>query len=1051
MADDLILGLDAFIRSVGINKSSPHNLLVGAGASISSGVPSAASCIWEWKRSLFLTQNPGLEAQFAELSLPAVRNKIQHWLDAQRVYPPNDSPQEYGIYIKECYPIADDRRAFFQDKVRQAVPHIGYRLLVKLAEAGIIQSVWTPNFDGLPGKAAANSKSLSAIEVGIDCQERLPRKPKRNELICVSLHGDYRYDQLKNIPTELQQQEKQLRDELVEHLRDVPLVVAGYSGRDASLMAALEEGYKRSGPGVLYWCGFGDGEIPTPVRQLLDVARMNGRGAYYVQAAGFDDLMLRIALHCLEGDAIEEARELIMARGPAPTEERVDFTLFELPTCGIIKSNAFPLIPPGEVYEFDLTQWPTEKVWDYFDACTRGRPLVAVPFKKAYAFGTIDDIRAAFADRIGDKIERVPINEIDLRYEDGALTALIRRALVRAMAARAGVNSDGREILWENTATERRKESGKEYLVYNAVVVFVRRVARKSYVILKPSVRIENPTGEEVPEDVERNLKMAILGWQHNNKFNQALDSWRTRLFTREALDFPENCGSPFKFHVKRTPILAKVMSREQGRQIHVRDKFQSSIAHAAVELEEPNLVFSNRAGTATVSDPHPVRGIIQNHPFDYALTARKLTLPIQLAVICPAKESRKLSDYLQRLHQAVDPGKYEQDYLLRFSGFQNAFATGLEVPTPGQNLWVTCPDIDPSTDAKKGSLQLSHNITTCLNALKAAALPNVTIVFIPTRWARWRAFETESERFDLHNFVKAFCVPQGLATQFLEEDTLENPLQCRIRWWLSLALYVKSMRTPWVLSSLDSDSAFVGLGISLDRKADKGRHVILGCSHLYNAQGQGLQFRLSKIENPIFHRRNAYMSYDDARRVGETIRQLFWESRFRLPGRVVIHKLTPFLNEERRGLQAGLSGVKEVDLLEIHVDDALRYLSSVPQHDGTFKEDGYPVKRCTLLKLDRESALLWVHGASRAINPRFNYYQGKRRIPAPLVIRRYSGRSDLTTVADEILGLSKMNWNSFDLYTKVPATVESSKQIARIGALLERFGAASYDYRLFM
>jgi hypothetical protein len=1051
MPDNLILGLDAFVRSVGINKTSPHTLLIGAGASISSGVPSAASCIWEWKRSIFLTRNAGLEEQFAELSLPAVRAKIQRWLDAQRVYPPDDSPGEYGAYVEACYPIADDRRAFFQDIARQAVPHIGYRLLIKLAEAGIIQSVWTPNFDGLTAKAAADSKSLAAIEVGIDCQGRLPRKAKRDELICVSLHGDYRYDQLKNTPTELQQQEKQLRVALVDHLRDVPLVVAGYSGRDTSLMAALEESYKMSGTGVLYWCGYGDGEIPKQVRQLLAIARANGRGAYYVQMSGFDDLMLRLALHCLEGDGVKEARELIMAQAPTPTEECVDFTLTGLPTCGIIKSNAFPLAPPGEVYEFDLKEWPTEKVWEYFDTCTKGRPLVAVPFKKAYAFGTIDDIRAAFADRIGERIERVPINEIDLGHEDGALTALIRRALVRVMAARAGVNNDGREIIWDKMAAERRKEGGNDYLVYNALVVFLRRVAGKSYVVLKPTVRIETPTGEEVPEDVERSLKTKILGWQHNNKFNQVLNSWRTRLFTDEMFEFPQNCGSPFKFHVKHAPVLAKIMCSDRGRQIHVKERYQASITHAAVELKEPALVFSDRAATATVTDPHPVRGIVQNRPFDYSLTARKLTSSVQLAVICPARESGKLSDYLQRLHQTIDPGEFEQDYLPRFDGFQNGFATALQVPTPGENLWVTCPDIDPNLGAEKGALQLSQNITTGLNAVKAGALPNVTIIFIPTRWAKWRSFETESERFDLHNFVKAFCVPQGLATQFLEEDTVENPLQCRIRWWLSLALYVKSMRTPWVLSSLDSDSAFVGLGISLDRKAERGQRVILGCSHLYNAQGQGLQFRLSKIENPIIRQRNAFMSYDDARRVGETIRQLFWESRFKLPARVVIHKLTPFLNEERRGLQAGLSGVREVDLLEIHIDDALRYLSSVPQPNGTFKEGAYPVKRGTLLKLDHRSALLWVHGVSRAINPRLNYYQGKRRIPAPLVLRRYSGRSDLTMVGDEILGLSKMNWNSFDLYTKLPATVETSKQIARIGTLLERFGAASYDYRLFM
>jgi hypothetical protein len=192
-------------------------------------------------------------------------------------------------------------------------------------------------------------------------------------------------------------------------------------------------------------------------------------------------------------------------------------------------------------------------------------------------------------------------------------------------------------------------------------------------------------------------------------------------------------------------------------------------------------------------------------------------------------------------------------------------------------------------------------------------------------------------------------------------------------------------------------------------------------------------------------------MSFDDARRVGETIRQLFWESRCRLPERVVIHKLTPFLEEERKGLQAGLGGVKEIDLLEIYVDDALRYLSSITQRDGSFKEDRFPMKRGTLLKLSPAAALLWVHGVSDVVDSRRSYYQGKRRIPAPVVVKRHAGRSDLTMVGEEILGLSKMNWNSFDLYTKVPATIESLRQIARIGSLLERFGSSSYDYRLFM
>ena len=43
------------------------------------------------------------------------------------------------------------------------------------------------------------------------------------------------------------------------------------------------------------------------------------------------------------------------------------------------------------------------------------------------------------------------------------------------------------------------------------------------------------------------------------------------------------------------------------------------------------------------------------------------------------------------------------------------------------------------------------------------------------------------------------------------------------------------------------------------------------------------------------------------------------------------------------------------------------------------------------------------------------------------------------------------MNWNTFDLYTQLPATIQSSSEIARIGKLLERFERESYDYRLFI
>src|SRR6202140_5452331 len=119
-SEQVILSLDAFVPSIGVRRAAPLAIFLGAGASISSGIPSAQMCIWEWKRQIFLTNNPGLEEQFAELSLDGVRRRIQRWLDRQDGYPRENAPEEYGFYIRQCFPIADDRRAYFADLVRDA-------------------------------------------------------------------------------------------------------------------------------------------------------------------------------------------------------------------------------------------------------------------------------------------------------------------------------------------------------------------------------------------------------------------------------------------------------------------------------------------------------------------------------------------------------------------------------------------------------------------------------------------------------------------------------------------------------------------------------------------------------------------------------------------------------------------------------------------------------------------------------------------------------------------------------------------------------------------
>jgi hypothetical protein len=1049
-----ILPLDAFVRAIGANRMTPHALFLGAGASISSGMPSAQMCIWEWKRSIFLTNNIGLESQFSEITLTSVQTRIQRWLDRQGLYPQAGDPSEYSVFIEACYPLPESRRLYFQEKVRQAKPHIGYQLIGELAAHGIIRSVWTTNFDQLTSRALGD-QTISPIEVGIDSAHRAVRAAHSAELLIVSLHGDYRYDSLKNTTTELQKQEECLERALVQEITNTPTIVCGYSGRDISVMNAFRQAYGQKGAGTLYWCVQDADNIAPQVRSLINSARSNGRTAYLVPIQGFDDLMVRVALHCLDHPGQERVTQLIAQNvgtdGPRRTPFRIEI---DHPTA-VLKSNAFEIECPSEAIAFEPRSWPDSSVWRWVRDQTSEREVVAVPFKgQIFALGTVDDIRACFGDNIRHRPQRTPLFAGHLRHENGAITSLLREALVRSMTHAAGVQSDGSRELWLTNSSRQEVLDGETYLVFNSVHLTLRQVDARTFLILKPSLKVLTPTGEAAPREVTNALKLRILGYQHNKEFNDAVNEWRQVLLAADAAqksyEYPPSCASAFRFLIRKAPVFAEISGQRNMPRITVQPRFRALLKQRGIEISEPALLFSDRSGSSTARDPHPVRGILNNRPFDYPLTRHQVSSEIRLGIVCPKAETKHLQAYLQKAASQIMPGMGESDYLPTFPGFQRAFGVDLLPAEPGTNGWAVCPE-PSNTDDRANALEVARSIIRSIDMLQSSYSPHVVLIFFPERWSRFRGYVTETERFDVHDFVKASSVQRGIGTQFLDQSTLLDSMQCRVWWWLSLAFYVKAMRTPWVLDGLDRDSAFVGLGMSVDIARERGRHVVMGCSHIYSSRGEGLQYRLSHVENPVFFGKNPFLSREDARRIGEQIRELFFESRSILPRRVVVHKRTRFTRDEQSGLREGLIGVPHVEMLEVVVDGSLRYIASNVDPKGNLREDNYPVRRGSVVQLDEYSALMWVHGVTSAISSGRRYYQGKRRIPAPLLLRRHCGDSDLRDLAEEILGLSKMNWNTFDLYTKLPATVQSSNEIARIGSLLQPFHPRAYDFRLFI
>lgn len=1039
MAPDYELPVDALIRSLAVHSGRPVCVLLGAGASITSGMPSAQRCIWEWKQDIFITKNPRARDTVGELSLPGTRRRIQSWLDQRQEYPPEGDPAEYAFYAAACYPTSEDRRAFFQRHVSRAKPHLGYSLLPLLAKSGLVRTAWTTNFDGLVSRACA-AANVTCIEVGLDSLHRADRPQSHGELRLVSLHGDYRYDELKNTDDELRRQDDRLRREFLHELKDHDLLVIGYSGRDASIMEVLGAAYGEPNPCRLFWCGYGP-DLPAPVHGLLTGMRAAGNKGFYIDSEGFDDLLSRLALRQLEGELLDAAKSLLDSAERQPSGPVPFATPQQAPTA-IIKSNAYPLSYPTQVLKIPLTIPVNVKARHWLESrlpTTKG--AVVAMNDCALAFAESEDAKHAFSADLTGHLVWAAISEAELQ-KDGRILALVRRALVQSIANEFGLESDSERRLWETSRFHDFPFKGIRLGVHRAFSLRIETINSQTHVAIMPEFVATLPDGSVADLEATKAVRIRFYGYQHNHVFDEDIRYWTGRI---AGVDIPAMGGGAFR--ITKTPVYAGLI---QNRQRPLDSKHDRHSKQRGVVVADANLVFSSLDGSIEVKDPSPLKGLVENRPWDFQLTPSGLSPAVEVAAICPTHDTAKLRQLFDKFQQRAEPTDPERDYLQPFPGFTKAFGLPISFSAQGEPAWVALDDAlqEPSL---RSSRMLADRICRGLDAIRSVRPGAVFAIFVPNRWEPYERAESQSVHFDLHHFVKAYAARQGQSTQFIRERTAFNSQACRVRWWLSLALYSKAQRTPWRLDCLDDNTAFVGIGYSIDSGANRGNHVLLGCSHLYNGRGEGLQFRLGRIEKPIIRGRNPFMSLDDARRTGETIRQLFYDAKMRLPSRIVIHKRTPFIGEEQKGLFQGLEGVGNVELIEINIEESLRYLAS-KLVSGKPEIDRFPVPRGAAVVLNDYSALLWVHGATpSAKNPAWKYYQGKRRIPAPLLIRRYGGRSDLTQVATEILGLSKMNWNTFDYYSQLPATLVSASAIARMGPYLSGFGHAPYDYRLLI
>ncbi len=345
--------LSTFARSFSI-RGPRLAWLIGAGASAMSNIPTAGALISRFKHALYCSAH-SLDVQDLDPNDRHIQARIDQYFDGRNGLPPAGDPDEYAVAFETMYPSADVRADFIAELVRAKRPNFGHHVLAALMASDLLRTVFTTNFDDLPEQAA---------HALLDSDIITPRRPivvaglenaalakrafdKGTWPLVAKMHGDFREQRLKNIRTELQQQDREMRHVLLDICRRQGLIVAGYSGRDASVMEVLHEALQSDEPypSGLVWCYR---PSDPPAGELLNFLVAARRRGVAVEAIAVDNFIE------LTG-ALEKAvtlaapvRAWLAARRPSAVPTPAPLPRGATRPYPILRLNALPLtrMPP---------------------------------------------------------------------------------------------------------------------------------------------------------------------------------------------------------------------------------------------------------------------------------------------------------------------------------------------------------------------------------------------------------------------------------------------------------------------------------------------------------------------------------------------------------------------------------------------------------------------------------------------------------------------------------------------------------------------------------
>lgn len=299
-------------------------LLLGAGASFRSGVPTAAEAVKQIGRLVYSERILG-RARPPERVKPT---EWEPWLQSFQwfIHGPERLAENFPLLVEHLLTPAAFRKRVILELMRPRHGlSRGYGILSEFVMRGLVRNILTTNIDTcLPDALRERKPHIRHVhEVN-----RHPGDYEQfnvfNKCQIVWLHGRAEHYSDKNAAGEIGQLDQDLVALLRPVLDGAPIIVIGYRGAEPSIMEGLFAQTRQGRldfPHGVYWC-VRKGETPHPHVETL--ARRIGSNFHLLEIEGFDELFSELSTELSEEDGYAGAQARGLQRSVARAfDERV--------------------------------------------------------------------------------------------------------------------------------------------------------------------------------------------------------------------------------------------------------------------------------------------------------------------------------------------------------------------------------------------------------------------------------------------------------------------------------------------------------------------------------------------------------------------------------------------------------------------------------------------------------------------------------------------------------------------------------------------------------